>query len=99
MVDFSITIAMQISTVMLIFLMFSNQISGGEAKVLGGGRTTIGGLPLVEKIQKDCKGILLKRKYLHQMRHTCINTVCTEINIVYTEAEKLVILRQNDLKK
>ena len=53
----------------------------------------------MEENQKDCKGILLKRKCLHQMRHTCINTVCTEINIVYTEAEKLVILRQNDLKK
>ena len=45
---------MHISFVMLIFLLFSDQISGG-AKVSEGGRTASGGHPLWKKASKVCR--------------------------------------------
>ena len=47
------SIVMQISFVMLIFLLFWNQISGGEVSE-GGGANYLGGAPPMEESQIPC---------------------------------------------
>ena len=48
------SIVMQISFVMLIFLLFSDQISGGGAKVSEGWANCLRGCPPVEETQHFC---------------------------------------------